>query len=52
MKSERYLEEFKIEAIKQVAECAYSVAEVAQRLDTTTHSLYLDKKSRRLTTLI
>jgi len=40
MKSKRYPEEFKIEAVKQVTERGYSVAEVAQRLDTTTHSLY------------
>ncbi|ETX12564.1 transposase [Marinomonas ushuaiensis DSM 15871] len=40
MKSKRYPEEFKREAVKQVTERGYSVAEVAQRLDTTTHSLY------------
>ncbi len=36
----RYTEEFKIEAVKQVADRGYSVAEVADRLGTTTHSLY------------
>jgi len=36
----RYNEEFKIEAVKQVTERGYSVAEVAERLRTTTHSLY------------
>lgn len=36
----RYTEEFKIEAVKQVAERGYSVAEVAERLGATTHSLY------------
>ncbi len=36
----RYTEEFKIEAVKQVIERGYSVAEVAERLGTTTHSLY------------
>ncbi len=36
----RYTEEFKIEAIKQVTERGYSVADVAARLGTTTHSLY------------
>lgn len=36
----RYGEEFKIEAVKQVTERGYSVAEVAERLGTTTHSLY------------
>ena len=40
MKSKRYTEEFKIEAVKQVTERGYSVAEVAKRLGTTTHSLY------------
>jgi len=36
----RYTEEFKIEAVKQVTERGSSVAEVAERLGTTTHSLY------------
>ncbi len=40
MNSKRYTEEFKIEAVKQVTERGYSVAEVAARLGTTTHSLY------------
>jgi len=40
MSSKRYTEEFKIEAVKQVTERGYSVAEVADRLGTTTHSLY------------
>ncbi len=35
MSHERYPEQFKIEAVKQV-----TVADVAQRLGTTTHSLY------------
>ena len=38
--SKRYPEEFKIEAVKQVMEKGHSVAEVATRLGTTTHSLY------------
>lgn len=38
--NKRYTEEFKIEAIKQVTERGYSVADVAKRLGTTTHSLY------------
>lgn len=33
--SKRYTEEFKIEAVKQVTERGYSVAEVANRLGTT-----------------
>ena len=40
MSGKRYSEEFKIEAVKQVTEKGYSVAEVAARLGTTTHSLY------------
>ena len=40
MSSKRYTEEFKVEAVKQVTERGYSVAEVAERLGTTTHSLY------------
>lgn len=40
MKGKRYTEEFKIEAVKQVTDRGYSVAEVADRLGTTTHSLY------------
>lgn len=40
MSGKRFTEEFKKEAIKQVTERGYSVAEVAERLGTTTHSLY------------
>ena len=40
MSSKRYTEEFKIEAVKQVVDRGYSVAEVAKRLGMTTHSLY------------
>ena len=40
MSGQRYTPEFKIEAVKQVTEKDYSVAEVAARLGTTTHSLY------------
>ncbi len=40
MSSKRYPEELKIEAIKQVTDRGYSVANVARRLDVTTHSLY------------
>jgi transposase len=38
--NKRYTEEFKIEAIKQVTERGYSVADVAERLGTTTHSMH------------
>ena len=44
MSSKRYTEEFKIEAIRQVVDRGYSIAEVADRLGTTTHSLYSWKK--------
>lgn len=40
MTSKRYTEEFKKEAVKQVTERGYSVADVAKRLGTTNHSLY------------
>lgn len=40
MNGKRYPEEFKIEAVKQVTVAGHSVADVAQRLGTTTHSLY------------
>lgn len=40
MSGKRFTEEFKKEAVKQVTERGYSVAEVAERLGTTTHSLY------------
>lgn len=40
MSNKRYIEEFKIEAIKQITERGYSVQDVANRLGTTTHSLY------------
>lgn len=40
MSGKRYPEEFKIEAVKQVTDRGYSVAEVAARLDVTTKSLY------------
>lgn len=40
MSHKRYPEEFKIEAVKQVTDRGHSVAEVAKRLGTTTHSLY------------
>ena len=41
MKGKRYTDKFKKEAVKQVTERGYSVSEVAERLGTTTHSLYL-----------
>lgn len=40
MSRQRYPEEFKIEAVKQVAEKGEPVANVAQRLGMSVHSLY------------
>ena len=39
-KQQRYPEEFKIEAIRQVTERQHPVAEVAGRLGVSTHSIY------------
>lgn len=39
-KSKRYTEEFKIEAVKQVTERNYPVAEIAERLGVSGHSIY------------
>lgn len=41
MSGKRYTDEFKIEAVRQVTEKGYSIAEVADHLGTTTHSLYV-----------
>jgi len=40
MAGERYPEEFKIAAVKQVTEQGHSIADVAKRLGITTKSLY------------
>lgn len=39
-KPQRYPEEFRIEAVKQVTERNHSVSDVAARLGVSTHSLY------------
>ena len=39
-KQQRYTEEFKLAAVKQVTERNYPVAEVAERLGISSHSLY------------
>lgn len=39
-KGKRYTQEFKIEAVKQITERGYSVAEVSERLDICTKTLY------------
>lgn len=40
MKTKRYPNEFKIEAVRQVTEAGHGVYDVAQRLGITTNSLY------------
>ena len=40
MAGERYTEEFKVAAVKQVTENGHSIADVAKRLGITTKSLY------------
>ena len=40
MSRPHFPEEFKVEAVKQVTERGYPVAEVARRLGVSTHSLY------------
>jgi transposase len=40
MSNQRYTEEFKTEAVKQIIERGHRVAEVAQRLGVSQHSLY------------
>ncbi|AGI09285.1 Transposase [Xanthomonas citri subsp. citri Aw12879] len=40
MSSKRFTDEFKIEAVRQVTDRGFKVAEVAERLGVTTHSLY------------
>ena len=44
MSKKRYSEEFKIEAVKQITDGGYAVADVARRLGTTSHSLYTWRK--------
>ncbi len=45
MSGKRYTEQFKVEAVKQVTERGYPLAEVAKRLGVTSKSLY-DWKAR------
>ncbi|WP_096174982.1 transposase [Cohaesibacter sp. ES.047] len=40
MPNSHFTEEFKIEAVKQITERGYSVAEVSERLGVSSHSLY------------
>ena len=50
MSNRQYTDEFKAEAVKQVTERGFRVADVAQRLGVSTHSLYewLRKAKRAL----
>ena len=52
MSNKLYHDELKIEAVKQVTERGYSVAVVASRLGTTTHSVYAWIKKMALKCLI
>jgi len=40
MSSQRYTPEFKEEAVRQIVDRGYSIAEVSERLGVSTHSLY------------
>ena len=59
MSSQRFPPEFKDEAVRQIVERGYSVAEVAERLGVSTNSLYKwvkavrpDKKEQRAADLV
>jgi len=47
MSKQRFLEEFKTEAVKQITERGHKVSEVAARLGVSQHSLYRWIKARR-----
>jgi transposase len=47
MSSQRYIPEFKDEAVRQVLELGYTVAEVSQRLGVSAYSLYKWVKAAR-----
>lgn len=48
MSQKRFPEEFKIEAVRQVIQRGYPVAEVSARLGVSTHSLYKWMKEQQL----
>ena len=48
MSAKRYTEEFRIEAVKQVTDRGYPVAENASRLGVNSHSLYQWMKHYRV----
>ena len=47
MSNRQYTDEFKAEAVKQVTERGFRVADVAQRLGVSTHSLYVWLRKRK-----
>jgi len=44
MSGKRYTEEYRIEAVRQIIDRGYSVADVSQRLGVSTHSLHAWRK--------
>lgn len=48
MQAQRYPEEFRIEAVKQVVEHGHAVADVSRRLGVSTHSLYKSIKQQKI----
>ena len=48
MNQQRFPEEFKVEAAKQVLEHGHSVADVSRRLGVSTHSLYKWVKQQQI----
>ena len=48
MSSQRYPEEFKTEAVKQILDHGHSVADVSNRLGVSTHSLYKWVRERQM----
>jgi len=44
MSKSYFTDEFKIDAVKQITERGYSVAEISRRLGVSTHSLYQWRK--------
>ena len=48
MSSQRYPEEFKTEAVKQILDRGHSVADVSNRLGVSTHSLYKWLRERQM----
>ena len=48
MNQKRFPEEFKIEAVRQIAERGHPVAEVSARLGVSTHSLYKWMKEQQM----